>query len=296
MPANLIDYQFELSDVVFGRDSVIKLDGEDGFDPGVVGIDVQDTDYEQEDGRYFGIDRLRGPTWSWKLFTDRQTAEQALATLASLAQVWRADDVRLKPGEYLPLRYAVGGRTRRVYGRPRRLSFPPENRILGGFIPITADFVTADALHYDDVLSQTTMSLSPAVSGGFLVPFKMPLATIRPTSSRENVVQVTGDAATWAMVTFHGPVVAPSLQMDGGWEVGLDVALTAGQSVTIDARPWARTAIRNDGASLGGRLTRSSRLADMKLPPGSRVFHYRGADATGTSRATVAWRNASHSL
>jgi hypothetical protein len=296
VPTPLLDYQFELSDVVFGRDTDIKLDGPDAFDPGVAGIDTQDANFEQEDGRRFGIDRLRGPTWSWQLFTDRETPEQALASLGAFSKVWRADDVRLISGAYLPLRYAVGGRTRRVYGRPRRLSHPPENRILSGLIPITCDFVTADALTYDDELSSSTMSLSPAVSGGFLVPFEMPLSTLRPTRSKENTVVVTGDAASWAVVTFFGPVTAPVLVMDGGWEIGVETVLTAGQSVTVDAHPWARTAIRNDGASVAGRLTRRSRLAEMKLSSGGHTFQYRGVDDSGTSRATVAWRNASHSL
>lgn len=291
------DYEFELDGFTWGPFADVILDGHDAFDTGTVTLRSQDSAFAQGDGVQFGRDFREGQTWSWKLLTNRQTPEEALDTLGTFSALWAADRVRSKPGAVLPLKYRVGGRERRVYGRPGRLAAPPNNRILSGVVPITCDFRCADGLTYDEEPDQATVSLQPAVEGGFGFPLVFPLITAEIVGSREGEIVVGGTAATWPVVTIHGPVINPRVALlNEPWEIGLDYSLAAGESVVIDTHPWARTAVRSDGGSLGGYLTRKTRLSTAQLTPGRHSFVFRGTDETGTARATIAWRNASHSL
>lgn len=290
------DYMFDLDGYVFGRGQQVILDGEDGFSPGVAGVRVQDAEMDREDARAFGRDLFSGPTWSWSLITDRANPEQALATQEALATAWRAEDVRSTPGAVSVLRYGVGGRLRRVYGRPRRFAGTPNNRILSGVIPMTVDFQCADHLTYDDTQTTLTVKASASTNGGFVTPLITPVTTLQRSGSREGTGVVGGSAPTWAVVTFIGPSSNPRLELENGWVVGLNASIAAGVSVVLNPRPWARTVLRGGTASMAGSLTRDTRLAQMLLRPGGVSFTYSAEDPTGTSRATVAWRNATYAL
>ena len=50
----------------------------------------------------------------------------------------------------MALRYRLNDRTRVVYGRPRKFDYTLDNKVFGGYIPITCDFKLASPLFYDD--------------------------------------------------------------------------------------------------------------------------------------------------
>jgi hypothetical protein len=94
-------------------------------------------------------------------------------------------------------------------------------------------------------------------------------------------------------VTIHGPITNPSVTITGLWTLALAATIAAGDVVTIDTRPWARTVLRNGSAtaSLAGSLTRTSaRLSGASIPPGTYECVLRGTDGTGTASASVTWR------
>src|SRR5690606_34404251 len=135
--------------------------------------------------------------------------------------------------------------------------------------------------------------LVPPPSGGFVTPFVFPLTT---TAAQQIPGQMTsgGLVETWPVVTINGPVQRPKVELTDLWFVELDANLAGDQSVTIDTRPWARTVLRNDGASLAGKLTRrSARLSKATIPPGSQFqVRFSGTDLTGTASMSLRFRDA----
>ncbi|TMZ68547.1 hypothetical protein EMG21_28460 [Klebsiella pneumoniae] len=109
---------------------------------------------------------------------------------------------------------------------------------------------------------------------------------------RQDAVVNTGDSPSWPVVTFHGPVSNPSIELVGAGRVlRLDTTLAHDRSITVDTRPWVRSILRDDGASMAG-VARGAALGDFQLPVGQTVLAYRGTDMSGQSRCVITWRNA----
>lgn len=182
MATVLDDHQFELlpsetadSGAAFGIGLAVSCNA-DGFDPGSADWLVQDQDDPFSGVTRFGRDVRKGPTWTWALHVNKQDEEGALDALADLAEAWAPED--LDGGDVLVMRYKVGGRVRRVYGRPRRFSSPPDNKILGGMIPVTADFKLLDPHYYDDSPQTITVGTAYTSVGGFVFPVTFPALTL----------------------------------------------------------------------------------------------------------------------
>lgn len=292
------DYQFELDGVLFGRSTTIFVE-EDGFSPGRVDWRTQDAEVPQGDGVMFGRDFAGAPTWAWNLGIDRDNETEVLADQSRLTAVWRADKHRRTPGAVAALRYRLNGRVRRVYGRPRALAPSFDNRFSQGYIGLVADFRCADHLHYDDDLKSNNIPVGEITQvGGFKEPLSEPIMDTRTTTAaRAGGVDIGGDAPTWILVKFEGPISNPYVEADNGlWRIQLNTSIASGESITIDPRPWARTVLRSDGASVAGTLNRGSRLQEMSLAPGPHVITFGGSAQEPGSSTTVSWRDASYSL
>lgn len=291
--AALSDFQFELDGFQWGLGLPVFVDAE-GFDPG-------DTDKITVDGtnplngaRMFGRDLLGAETWTWSCFLSTENPEDALAAAAAMGRVWR-DEKYAEVGVVSALRYALAGRTRVVYGRPRKFSFKPGNALLQGNLPPLATFDKVDTKHYDDVELFVDLQLVPQVEGGFAVPFTAPLTIDRDaTAGTPGLVAIGGDAKTAPTVTFYGPSTNPKVVI-GSFVVGLVGSIPAGASVVVDCRPWAQT-VTKVGAVGRVSLSRDTRLATARLSPGNYQAVYSASDLTGSSRCRVAWRNANHTL
>lgn len=298
----LKDHQFELlpslsaaDGQLFGIGSDVSLNDE-GFHPPDDDWTVEDDANPRRGGTAFGRDVLNGPTWGWDLHVNRDDEAGALETLAAFKTAWRALTIRSTPGAVLPIRYQLDGRVRRIFGRPRRYSGQPDNRILTGYVPITVDFACSDSYTYDD--QETSLSLTPLIGskGGFVFPTVFPTTTL-PVASVSDQAVVGGDAPTYPVVTFNGPVTTPSLQTDA-WTLQLNRSIAAGDSVVVDLRPWAMTALLNGTSSVAGDLLRGrgQYLSDMKLEPGRTDIIFRAAASSGAGTCTVRWRSAWNSI
>lgn len=284
MPAD--DWQFELSGVAFGCDTTWEVMAW-GVTPGE--IRSQDQPRPRRDGIYFGRDQHGAAMWFFDLLDRRVTdSGTALELLGPLSAAWSGDGVRERPGADVALRYTIGGRTRRVYGRPRRFS-PVWDGLVFGRLPVVCDFQCRDHLFYDDAERTLTLTQVPVSSVGLSEPLSEPLST-QPFGSRPGVVVNDGDAATPLVVRFDGPCTDPSLALTGGDVIALRGSLSASESVVVDTD--AASVVLNGGGSFP--LYRVSRF--FKLPPGSQELRYAAIDPTATSRATVAWRPAFTSL
>lgn len=244
----------------------------------------------------FGEDVQQGrdfrvpPLWTFGLRVGHGGASATLANLAALTAAW--NKVAAVPGAESVLRYAIDGRTRRVYGRAREL-FPDLSQVFDlGRVVASAKFQPKDTWYYADEVQSLTVGLIPVNAGGLTAPLIAPL-TASPGSSRQGLVTIGGDAPAPVEVEFKGPILNP-VASSTGWRIGLNATLAYDQTVTVNARTG--TVLRNDGVSLSGALTRGTYLPEARLQPGSREIVFAGTDATGLSSCTVRWRNTFYSF
>ncbi|WGH21365.1 minor tail protein [Arthrobacter phage Emotion] len=272
-----------------GYDVVVE-----SFDPGSAEWITQDAVAPVGGRRNFGADYASGPTWVLDLATDTHDAASARAALAGAARAWRPSGLAT-PGYEAILKYTIGGETRRVYGRPRKFAPIANGVSASGVMLATAEFVTSEAFTHAEEARSLTVGLVPVESGGFTSPLISPITTVAGSQRQGLIDDVGGDAPAPMTITIQGPVSGPKVS-SSGWYFSLpSLSLAYDQSVTIDTRKG--TVRRNDGANLGGLLSRgSTRLVDARLKTGAVEFIYSGTDQTATSTATVTWRPTYHAL
>lgn len=294
---DLLNEQWELGDVVFG--SGMPIDSEAQSSPGTYTWRTQDDSSPVGDGGRTGIDLIDPGSWNFQLFTNMEDEIGALEELARLALAWRADEVRKESGEVVPLRYRMANRTRRVYGRPRRFEAPLDNRLFGGYVPITCDFKTVSELFYSDeeYVSPEVGSLLPT-TGGFTAPIVTPLTTETADVVRPYEFTVGGVMPTpYVLYEFTGPRTDAYLDVDGEYQVILKGTIPLGTTIIVDTRPWRMSIYRQDGGGMGNMLSRRTRLASLPaLRPGYHTVSLGGSDPSGLSRARVRWREANPSV
>jgi hypothetical protein len=257
---------------------------------------TQDTPLILADGQAFGMDAMSGRTVTFTGHVlDEDDPQSVFSGYAALVAAWNNPAVRLIPRAVSVLRYRFPGLdgTVLVYGRGRAIAPVLYSKGIN-LIGFTAAFSTSDPLFYDDDEQQLAMSLAWADPGGGVAPpVAPPVLLAGPGGPRAGVAVNAGPEATWPTITFTGPVTNPVLTyVDQALFVGLTGDLASGESVTLDTRPWARSATGNLQASYAGRLT-GSRLMDMALPPGATQLSFSGQDDTGSATCTFAWRSAS---
>lgn len=291
----LVDRQCQLSypgvNLVFGDWAPYGL--ESPPDLGSIEPSNQDAAYPGGDGVMFGRDFMPGRTITLDLAVSATNEADNLAAHAVLARAWRGDSLRRTPGAVATLAMHNGGRTRVVYGRPRNFASTLLIVPQLGYSTATATFACSDDLFYSEAETSISVPLIPPPSGGLLAPLASPLTTAQVVN-RPGLVTTGGLVDTWPIITVHGPVTNPKVTLTGQWFMQFSTTLASDQSLTVDTRPWARTVLRNDGASLAGSLTRDSVPLSRASVPGatSTEVVYSGTDITGTSSATVSWRDA----
>jgi hypothetical protein len=300
MSTVLSEMQFEILPSVtaetgeaFGIGLPVSVD-DGGFLPGDDDWTHQDQADEGRGGMRFGRDVLAGPTWGWNLHVNETDVPSAIATLSRFKAAWRALKVRNTPGAMVAIRYRLADRYRVIYGRPRRFSAPPTNEILSGKVPITCDFQCVDAFTYDDEQQVVQLTLQQGSEGGFTFPTVFPVTTLPVGGSAQQAV-VGGDAPTYPIVRFNGPVVNPVLETDE-WSLTLDLSIQADQYVEIDLRPWVLTALLNGTASVADSLDRRQYLSDISLEPGPHTLTFRGSSESSSATCAVRWSNAHNSI
>lgn len=294
--AILLDRQFELDGIVFGEGCRVDVKG-DGFRPGGVVPRTADAELPTEDGRRFGVELRGGETYGFSLFTMDEDEGAAWDSYSALKKAWDFRKYRRTSGEYTRLRYRLAGQTRNVYGRPRRWTPGDTSQSHQGLLHIEADFETVDDQVYDDEVKAATVQLnSPlAPESGFIVPFIPPFSsTPRPTdSTSEVVVESDEDTKTWVTVIFStgAGTMSEAEVTIGDWTVKLSDPIPAHNAVTVDPRPWVRSAALQTGGGVAVNA-RVTRMTKMWLPPGRHPIIFNGIDPSGAGRCTVSWQNA----
>lgn len=301
MATDLNEMQFEIlpyaeadRGMLFGIGCDVSVNGEGGFKPGGPDWHVEDSENPINGATQFGRDHLLGPMWQWDMHVNRDQVANARKSLGDLATAWRAQAIRDEVGAVLCIRYQLGGVTRRVYGRPRRFEYSPDNLILSGFIPVSADFKCADANTYDDEWSVVTMGLEVTPTGGLIFPTIFPETSL-PGASRDSVAVVDGETETYPIIRFYGPITNPSIETSD-WNLSLDMTIADGEYVEIDTRPWVNTVLMNGSFSVAGALGKRQWLSNIRLSPGSNDFVFRGSAGSAGASCEVRWRSAWNSI
>lgn len=291
----LTNMQYELDGFQFGGDPAVtnspyKVEKVDFADAILVN---QDTPLPLEDGVIFGRDYKQGRTITFTM--NITTPGSAQAALDSLAAAWDSPNVRQTANAVSVLRWNRNGRASRVYGRARKFA-PITGNVGRGWIPVLCDFRTVDHLYYSDIQLARSVSLIPAASGGWKMPFTFPV-TPGGVGSNQGAVQIGGTKPAWIVCTINGPITNPIVTAINNWRFQLMIDLRAGEFVTVSSIPWARFARRNGSTNVRSFFTQESiRLNQMKLNPGGQEFSLAGVDPTGTSSLNVLWREARSSF
>lgn len=293
MVAELQEYQFEVGGVVFGLDAPVMV-LTSGFKPSGSSWRTQDFEHPQGDGGVPGRDYQAVGTFGFEMFADGTDEASALAQAAQLRNVWPAEGLVRTPRALTPLRYRLGGRTRRVYGRPRRWTPGPTTDLVNGYLDITADFAIFDPLFYDDAEESISFNMAEQTTGGggFRTPFRMPMRTVGVATPTGRAAFVGGDRETWPIIELTGGI-NPWVEING-WRAKVVRSLNWDETVTIDTRPWVRSSTINGGFA---RLDRGSRISKMRLSPKGRNMVMFGNDSPlSPANVTVRWHNANSSL
>lgn len=264
---------------------------------------IQDQEHPTSDGMVFGTDKLGGFTITFDcrivpIFPPpAKPWDNALNLFSTFKSKWRADSIRRVAGSYATLSNLDRGRL--VYGRPRKATQKLE-RLRKGLLDFVATFDTVDPNFYGLTEKSATIEAGVPASPGFTMPITPPFST----GSNDEVilsglpVQNDGDLATWPRIEFHGPGSNFSLSLLSGastiWTVQVPGGLKFDEILTVDTRPWSRSATIN-GRPANGRI-RGTQIEKVTVPPGSYDLMFIVTDPSGTASAVIRWRDAYASL
>jgi len=277
------------------------IGGDSGFDLrdfslGPLGHRTQDQPNPTGAGRFFGRDAAEARTLTFEVLIARQTDVEAWNAAAALQAAWSSDRVGRTPGAVQQLTIVrPGGSPRVVFGRARSPE-PVYFDAAVGYVPFVLTFACQDHLFYDATEQALTLYASGSSPGGGLMFPATPPFDFVAGPATSDVARVGGDAETWPRFTFHAPnngsATRPRVDfVHLGRSVWLQSTLRPGDApVVVETRPGHRGAFQA-GANVSGWL-RGDWLERLALPVGDTVCDFSVDDPSGTSRASIAWRDA----
>jgi hypothetical protein len=256
-------------------------------------MNTQDTAVVGHDGTLFGIDTMGAMmlTQTGQVYIPGAGAA-AMDAYGALAAAWNDPSVRLQNNKVVVLRalYPGSSAVHRCYGRGRKIQ-PVPGLVNQGIIPFTSQFEASDGIWYGD--TDNSITITPVRFGqGFLAPVISPVAAAQMVSTtRDGTLSNTGPQWTWPVFTFTGPSANPGVSYpDAPVSLTWRGVLSPGDTLVIDTRPWARTALLN-GVNAAGALF-GDPMISFQLPPGNTRVRYVVLDPFGVSHLQVNWRNA----
>lgn len=268
---------------------------------------VEDTKHPTADGTIMGKDTLGGFDMTFTLTTVPEFPipdspwRSALDLFSAFKAKWRADAVRLNPGEYATLTNL--DRNRLVYGRPRKCT-PKNARLRKGQVEYVSTFQTNGPNFYSATENLALITPIPVSSGGFGSPLRSPLSTEVGTVDLAEGISNDGDMPSWPVLEFHGPGKAYSFELLDGvnslWQITIPDAIAYDEILVVDTRPWSRGAVigKDDGGELvdirpANGLIRGTQLELCTIPVGEDFsYRFRVTDRSGTAFAVARSRDA----
>lgn len=236
-------FQYQLGDVVFGRDTSIPVSK---IDIQTYNVNAQDFQVQRSDENRFGIDTLApGPIifnmsvmnnfrldtiagLSSSPFPDDLFANSG-TVLADLAKEWKDPPLRLSWGTTKPLLFCDrNGDVRRVYGRPGKFAHTPRNKSGELWVDVQAEFRRADTYAHSNI----EWYVGPLAPGG----------------SAASVERIDGNADSWLRFTIQGPATNPIITY-GDNVIETNSVIPAGVLAEISSYPWARRYIDDNNVN-----------------------------------------------
>jgi phage-related protein len=149
----------------------------------------------------------------------------------------------------------------------------------------TLEFDCPDPYWVDVVDTVAQASGASGITSFF--PF-FPLSLSASEIAAELLIDNTGDLEAWPVIAVTGPAVNPTLRnLTSGQVLTLNRTIAAGEIVTLDARPGARTAKMQDGTSVYSLLTSRQWWS---LQRGSNRVRLEATGTTAASLLSVSYR------
>lgn len=262
-------------------------------------IAEQDQAVVGHDGQLFGVDTIPGMviTQTGFAYTSPALGAAAMDAYSALAGAWNDPTVRLADGAVQCFRVSYPGSSavHRCYGRGRKIS-PTWGMVYQGVVPFTSQFQAADGIWYSDTLYSLNLTQRPSYRGTLTPPVTPPYQIAASANFQQNAIVNTGSLPTWPILTFTGPCSYPGLTyVNTPVTIGYNGILGGADTLVIDTRPWARTALLNGTTSVAGLLT-GNPMISLQAQPGATLVRFTGTDFTGSSQVVVSWRNAMLSI
>ena len=284
----LSEGQYALDGVVFGDASGAGPYAvlESGDETGGAEVRAQDIEMPRGDSLRFGRDYFTPPERHFIVGVD--TADPL--ALPRLRALWRADEVRARPGAASTLRWRLGGRSFQAMGRPRGFavlgaaSFDPTWSVVELSWQYRDTYVLDEAPH-----SVVLGAFSQASGTGLILPAVLPWNLGSAPAERRGVIEAAGLLPAPFTVTITGPVsgTATDLRVTGdGWRLDFgSLTLSPRDALVVDT--FARS------ATLGGRSVATALSFDSSLSarirPGLNSFAFTCSDPTASTRAVIEW-------
>ena len=240
---NLIPGQYQIGDLVIGRGTTILVNE---FDAQAYDMNVQDYQVGMADETRFGMDQIKPTTIQMKMsvlynelldiYKNRYPGFwKDQPRIEHLASAWRADYVRKRPGEMVPLYLCgKGGEERIVFGRPGQFSASKlMSQIQGQAVDCVAEFRRADIYNYS-VQEQAI--------------------EIKKNDKPTYIQRTNGDAQSWLRIIASGPMTNPVFNI-GESEIRLQHTVKEGELIEISSYPWQRRIIDSNRINLAAYAT-----------------------------------------
>jgi hypothetical protein len=288
-------YQYQLDDVVFGRDTDIPVQKAE-INP--YNVNQKDFQLPRSDIVRFGVDTVTGGPIVFTMsvmsnyMLDNIPGEYVPVPLIEdlslgnnellhrLAAVWKDRPLRMTWGASKPLLYCDGtGQVRRIYGRPGKFTHTPRNKSGELWIDVQAEFRRMDTFSHSDI--EYYAASNPEGDG------------ILPGGAPISVSRLDGDGDAWLRLSFIGPMSHPIVQL-GDAVVELTSAIAPGEILEFCSYPWQARVVDSNGVNRRTEVIGDTKYLDqIYFPAGSTIdvsWTCTGADTT--TQMYFLWREA----
>jgi hypothetical protein len=234
-------YQYQIGNIVFGRDTQIPIQK---VEIQTYNVNNQDFQVQRSDENRFGIDTLSPGTIVFSMsvlnnfyldsmtpYSDAPQADDLFASnniiLNMLAREWKDPALRLTWGATKPITFCdKSGKLVRIYGRPGKFTHSPRNKDGELWIDVQAEFRRSDTYAHGDIEYYIGHPTDPNLG-------------LPPDGTHSPAQRLDGDGDSWLRFLIQGPAVNPIITY-GDNVIQTNSNIPAGVVAEISSYPWSR--------------------------------------------------------
>lgn len=269
-------HQFTFNGVTIGQGTAYGVRSASGLES-LADLRTADLAKANNHGQFRGVDYAEGRDIDLQIVVNTSDATSFAAAMQALKRAFTINTSEL------PFTFEIDGygpRTLNARCRRRPIQLDPgyDVRIVDVIVSLHA----TDPRIYSTTTKLSSISM-PTSTGGWTFPWTFPWTFGTSTGSSASLTN-DGDFPAPLLVAFQGPLVNPSLTLQGTTKkIDLSVTLGTGDVLTVDT--LNRTILLN-GAAYQNTITTSHRWFDLQ--PGTSVVEFLAASGTGTCNVSFA--------